>query len=168
MLSAELISQSSNLTMDTTQERALVPSHTPKPLPDHLRSELTSALLSNSTIPVIQSTLYNTSRDAGWIKSVHERAKHLINSGQMTSLQEVSELLIKESREGIEITSSLPGGLRRVRQNVDSADGGTGEVELASDRTDIKFPDRAIREGKEAIRNALEDIVEVETTRAFG
>ncbi|KAL8721586.1 MAG: hypothetical protein Q9225_001750 [Loekoesia sp. 1 TL-2023] len=146
--------------MNTTQDRVLVPSHTPKPLPDYLRSELTSALLASSTIPIIQSTLYNASRDAGWIDSVRERAKQLINSGHPMTWEEVLELLVKESQEWPISRNNMPGGLRRVRQN---GDGGAGAAEPADDLVGIRFPDEAIAKGKEAVRKALEDIVEVET-----
>lgn len=96
---------------------------------------------------------------------MRERAKQLINTGQPITWQEVLELLIKESREGPISRNNMPGGLRRVRQ---SGDSGAGAAEPANDLVTIRFPDEAIAKGKEAIRKALEDIIEVEATGVAG
>lgn len=138
-------------------ERVTVPSHTPKPLPTYLRAELTSSLLSNSTIPVIQSTLYNASQEAGWTEAVLERAKQLFNSGQGMSAQEVLDVIVKESHPNSQGRKGIAGGMRRggLDRGVESKDVG-GEV------VGVRFPERAIVEGKEVIKQALEDIVEVE------
>ncbi|KAL9599537.1 MAG: hypothetical protein Q9219_003781 [cf. Caloplaca sp. 3 TL-2023] len=147
--------------MNSIHDRVLVPSHTPKPLPKHLRSELTSALLSNSSIPTIQSTLYDTSRDAGWMDAVRERAKHLKENQTELSLQEVVELLARESRERTSDCNMKPGGLRRAWSD---EDGEKRAAQSVSDQDKMRFPEQAIVEGKEVIRRALEDIVEVEAT----
>ncbi|KAI4169541.1 MAG: hypothetical protein LQ343_005621 [Gyalolechia ehrenbergii] len=149
--------------MDTAQERVIVPSHTPKPLPDYLRAELTSTLLSTSAIPVIQSTLYNASRDAGWTDSVRERAKQLLNNGQQPSWQELLDLLVKESHPNTQGRKGTPGGLRRVSQQGDRV---PGNAEATDNLVGIRFPNQAVMEGKEAIKQALEDIVEIEGTNA--
>ncbi|KAI4187224.1 MAG: hypothetical protein L6R41_002942 [Letrouitia leprolyta] len=147
-----------------SDDLVIVPSHTPKPLPNYLRAELTSSLLSNSVIPVVQSTLYNASQDAGWIDAVLKRAKQLFNdSSQTWSPQEVLDILAKESRPSSHDHKSTPGGLRRVGQDRGSEDvkGRDGSV------VDIRFPDRAILEGKQVIKQALEEIVEVEGTKTI-
>ncbi|KAL8939396.1 MAG: hypothetical protein Q9216_003382 [Gyalolechia sp. 2 TL-2023] len=147
--------------MSAPQEQVIVPPHTPKPLPNYLRAELTSTLLSTSAIPVIQSTLYNASRGAGWTDSVHERAKQLLNSGQQPSWQEVLDVLVKEAHPNNQGRKGTPGGLRRVGQ---PGDYGLGNQEATDNLVSIRFPDRAIVEGKEAIKQALENIVEIERT----
>ncbi|KAL8923927.1 MAG: hypothetical protein Q9208_004364 [Pyrenodesmia sp. 3 TL-2023] len=146
-------------------ERVIVPAHIPKPLPNHLRSELTSALLSTSAIPVIQSTLHEASQDAEWTTSVRLRAKQLISSGQATSSQDVMEILLKESVERQDDQPVPPGGIRRMRQDRDS---GAEPVKQADGAISVKFPARAITEGKKAIRAALDPVIQVERTRATG
>lgn len=140
-------------------ERVIVPVHTPKPLPIHLRSELTSALLSTSAIPVIQSTLQEASDEAGWTTSVRLRAKQLISSGQATNWQEVVEVLIKESIERQDDQPILPGGIQRMRQDRDK---GVGPAKQTAGVISVKFPAQAITDGKKAIRAALEPVIEVE------
>lgn len=145
--------------MTATHDRVIVPPHTPKPLPSHLRSELTSALLSSPAIPVIQSTLHQASRNAGWADSIRERTKQLINGGNAANWQEVVEMLVKESCETLDNLSNVPGGLRRVRQHQN------GSVEAArssSEVISVRFPEQAITEGKKAIRDALDHLVDVE------
>ncbi|KAL9027489.1 MAG: hypothetical protein Q9196_003991 [Gyalolechia fulgens] len=149
--------------MNAAEERVIVPAHTPKPLPNHLRAELTLTLLSTSAIPVIQSTLYNASRDAGWTDLVRERAKQLFNEGEPLSRQEVLDLLIKESHPKTHGRKRNPGGLRRVGQPRDS---GLGKAKPTDNLVRIRFPDRAVMEGKEVIKQALENIIEVEGTNA--
>ncbi|KAI4190609.1 MAG: hypothetical protein LQ346_004886 [Caloplaca aetnensis] len=148
-----------------SDERVIVPAHTPKPLPNHLRSELTSALLSTSAIPVIQSTLQKASQEEGWTPSIRARAKQLISSGQVMNWQEVVEVLVKESIERQDKQPTLPGGIRRVRQDRNSA------VELAKtadEAISVKFPAQAITEGKKAIRDALDHVIEVEGAGVIG
>ncbi|KAI4148845.1 MAG: hypothetical protein L6R39_002675 [Caloplaca ligustica] len=148
-----------------SQERVVVPAHTPKPLPGHLRSELTSALLSASAIPVIQSTLHDESEKVGWTKSIRERAKQLINNGQATTSQEIVEILIKESCERPGNQLCLPGGLRRTRQGqVD----GSEAAKAANGAIVVNFPEQAIVEGKKAIRDALDPVIEVESIASKG
>ncbi len=146
-------------TVTAMDERVIVPAHTPKPLPSHLRSELTSALLSTSAIPVIQSTLEKASQEEGWTASIRARAKQLISRGQVTNLQELVELLVQESVERQDKQPILPGGIRRVRQDRSS---GVELVKTADETINVKFPARAIREGKKAIRDALDHVIEVE------
>ncbi|KAL8843167.1 MAG: hypothetical protein Q9176_002120 [Flavoplaca citrina] len=142
-------------------DRISVPPQPPRPLPTHLRTSLTSALLSSSTIPQIQSTLYNTSQEAGWNDAVHRRAKQIISSGQATSLKEVTEILVKEAREGRGSNSRpvdrIPGGLARRRQE----DAKSTQKDPA---VDVTFPNEAVKKGKEVVRDALEDIVNIGTS----
>ncbi|KAL8783591.1 MAG: hypothetical protein Q9213_004520 [Squamulea squamosa] len=143
--------------MDRPVERISVPPHTPRPLPSRLRFELTSALLSNSTIPDIQSTLYQTSQDAGWIDAVRERAKQLISSGQATSSHEVIGLLVKEARESSDNQPNIQGGLRRqTHGSISQAAKGP-----ANQKISVRFPEEAVSKGREVVRNALEDFVDV-------
>ncbi|KAL8802938.1 MAG: hypothetical protein Q9182_003488 [Xanthomendoza sp. 2 TL-2023] len=142
--------------MNHSHERILVPPHTPKPLPNHLRFELTSALLSNSAIPVIQSTLYDGSRDSGWIDAVRERAKQLISTGQATTSQQVMEQLVKEARDRSKSQPNIQGGLAHHQKSERGVQATSGPAPI-----NIRFPEQAIIEGKKAVRTALKDIVEV-------
>ncbi|KAI4129540.1 MAG: hypothetical protein LQ338_002176 [Usnochroma carphineum] len=143
-----------------THERVLVPDHTPKPLPNHLRSELTSALLSTSAIPLIQSTLHDAAQKAGWTEALRGRGKQLINSGQATTWQEVVELLVKESCGSPESRPSMPGGLQRRGLHQDI---GAETAKSTEETIRVKFPEQAIREGKNVIRDALDHVVELES-----
>ncbi|KAL8647088.1 MAG: hypothetical protein Q9210_005761 [Variospora velana] len=150
-----------------SHEHVIVPAHTPKPLPSHLRSELTSALLSNSAIPVIQSTLHEASQKAYWERSVQERAKQIIIQGQGTGWQKVVDMLVKESCERPDNSPhhrpQVSGGLRRLRQDQSSF---TGLAHSPTEAIDITFPEQAIQAGKKAIRDALDPLIEVESTGA--
>ncbi|KAL8749727.1 MAG: hypothetical protein Q9184_006692 [Pyrenodesmia sp. 2 TL-2023] len=146
-------------------ERVIVPAHTLKPLPIHLRSELTSVLLSTSAIPVIQSTLQEASDAAGWTTSVRLRAKQLISSGQATNWQDVMDVLTKESIERQDDQPILPGGIRRMRQDRGN---GVEPVKQVDGVISVKFPSQAITEGKKAIRTALDPVIEVEGAGATG
>lgn len=61
-------------------------------------------------------------------------------------------MLVKEAREG---RKGIPGGLARKKEGQDGANG-NGERDI-----DVRFPEEAIKAGKEAVRKALEGIVEV-------
>ncbi|KAL8726981.1 MAG: hypothetical protein Q9166_006344 [cf. Caloplaca sp. 2 TL-2023] len=145
--------------MNASNERILVAPHTPKPLPNHLRYELTAALLSTAAIPKIQSALYDTAQSAGWQDAVRERAKQIISSGQAVSSYEVVKLLAKESRDGTNSRPNIQGGLARRQQSPLSGDRSS---ESADKALRIKFPEQAIKEGKQFVRHALEDLVDVE------
>ena len=147
--------------MDLSHERILVPPHIPKPLPSRLRFEITSALLSNSAIPDIQTTLYDASRESGWIDAVRERAKQLISSGKATSPQEVIGLLVKEAWEGSNNRPTIQGGLARRQQPGSDSQGASGLPEQA---VSVRFPIQAVKQGKGVVRNALEDFVDVGTS----
>lgn len=141
-------------------DRISVPPQPPRPLPTHLRTSLTSALLSSSAIPQIQATLYNTSQEAGWNEAIHRRAKQIISSGQATSSKEVMEILVKEAREGQALNSRpvnrIPGGLARHRQE---------DAKSTQDpAVDVMFPNEAVKRGKEVVRDALENIVDIGTS----
>ncbi|KAI4091266.1 MAG: hypothetical protein L6R37_007769 [Teloschistes peruensis] len=151
--------------MNDTHERIVVPSHTPKPLPYHLRTELTSALLSESAIPMIQSALSDGCRDAGWLDAVLERAKQLIRSGDATTWQEAMDKLAKEARGVTDNQPTVSGGLRRGH----SDDGIRTTADQTVDKSvSIKFPERVMKQGTQIVRNALENIVEIENTDARG
>ncbi|KAL9012013.1 MAG: hypothetical protein Q9173_003184 [Seirophora scorigena] len=136
----------------------IVPAHTPKPLPSDLRSELTSALLSNSAIPVIQSTLHQASQEAHWEGSIRERAKQIITQGQAAGWQEVVEMLVKESCKRPDNQSHVPGGLRSLRRD---HSGSAGPTRSPNEATSVTFPEQAIRAGKKAIREALDPLIEM-------
>lgn len=61
-------------------------------------------------------------------------------------------MLVKEAKEG---RRGMPGGLARRKGG---QDGGTGSGERV---IDVRFPEEAIKAGKEVVRGALEGIVEV-------
>ncbi|KAL8770846.1 MAG: hypothetical protein Q9209_003497 [Squamulea sp. 1 TL-2023] len=147
--------------MERSVERVLVPPHTPKPLPSRLRFELTSALLSNSAIPDIQSTLYHTSQGTGWIDAVRERAKQLISSEQATSSHEVIAILVKEARENSNNQLNIQGGLARRQTHGSGSQAVRGP---ASQNISVRFPEEAVNKGKKVVRNALEDLVDVGTS----
>lgn len=147
--------------MDRHHERILVPPQIPKPLPSHLRFELTSALLSDSAIPTIQSTLYDTSQDVGWIDAVRDRAKQLISTGQATSSHQVTEILLKEARARSKSRATTTRSHAHHRQTESDGQGSSG---LTPQAVDIKFPDEAIKEGMKVVRTALEDIADVRTS----
>ncbi|KAL9636131.1 MAG: hypothetical protein Q9204_002374 [Flavoplaca sp. TL-2023a] len=142
-------------------DRISVPPQPPRPLPTHLRTSLTSALLSSSAIPQIQSTLHNTAQEAGWNDAVHRRAKQIISSGKATSLKEVMEILVKEAMEGRGSNSRpvdrIPGGLARPRQEVANS----AQEDPA---VDVMFPNEAVKKGKEVVRDGLEDLVDIGTS----
>lgn len=145
--------------MNRTSERIIVPLHVPTPLPSHLRTELTSALLSESAIPVVQSALSDAFRDAGWMDLVRDRAKQLISSGQATTWHEVMERLMMEARGNQHSRQTPPGGLRRKHEN----EGVLARGNSPADHTvSVRFPEDAANKGKEAVRNALENLVEIE------
>ncbi|KAL9579428.1 MAG: hypothetical protein Q9212_005117 [Teloschistes hypoglaucus] len=149
--------------MNNTHERIVIPAHTPKPLPYHLRTELTSALLSESLIPIIQSALSDGSRDAGWMDSVRERAKQLIRSGDATTWQEAMDKLPKEARGVTDNQPTVLGELRRGQSD--------NEIRTTPDPTvnksvNIKFPEHVMKQGIQVVRNALENIVEIENPDA--
>lgn len=150
-----------------SHEHVIVPAHTPKPLPSHLRSELTSALLSNSAIPVIQSTLHEASQEVYWERSIQERAKQIIEQGHATGWQEVVDMLVKESCERPHNSPhnrpQVSGGLRRLRQDQSSF---TGPAHSPMEAINVTFPERALKAGKKAIREALDPLIEVESTGA--
>ncbi|KAL8846383.1 MAG: hypothetical protein Q9221_008525 [Calogaya cf. arnoldii] len=129
-------------------DRILIPSAPPTPLPPKLLQTLISALLSpptgTSAIPHIQSALSNNAKAAGWNEAVHKRAKEIIESGQAGNVKEVMEVLVREAmvREG------KGKGLKKV-----GGGGGGGGV---------RFPDEAIEAGRKVVRDALEGIVDVE------
>ncbi|KAL8838907.1 MAG: hypothetical protein Q9170_001944 [Blastenia crenularia] len=137
-----LIAREPNNAHALDEDRVLVPSHTPKPLPTHLRAELTSALLSSYAIPAIQSTLYDNARKKQWTEAVRERAKQLIRQGGAMDWRGVVEELVKEAREGY-------NGRKETKSP-------------AFDGINIRFPEQAVAEGKKVVRNTLEDIVEIE------
>ncbi|KAL8688547.1 MAG: hypothetical protein Q9218_005573 [Villophora microphyllina] len=151
--------------MNYTSERIVVPSHTPKPLPNHLRTELTSALLSESAIPTIQSALSDECREAGWMDALRQRAKQLIRNGNAVTWQEVVNKLANEVKGGLDNRPNAPGGLRRGY----TSEGSRSTVDQSADKTvKIEFPEIATERGIKVVRNALENIVEVENTEAQG
>ncbi|KAI4198499.1 MAG: hypothetical protein LQ350_005228 [Teloschistes chrysophthalmus] len=150
--------------MNDTHERIVVPSHTPKPLPYHLQTELTTALLSESAIPLIQSALSDGCRDAGWMDAVRERAKQLIRSGDATTWQEAVDKLAKEARGVADDQSTVSsGGLRRGH-----SDNGirTTQGPIVNKPVNIKYPVHVMKQGTQVVRNALENIVEIENPDA--
>ncbi|KAI4196906.1 MAG: hypothetical protein LQ348_002229 [Seirophora lacunosa] len=146
-----------------SHDLVIVPAHTPKPLPSYLRSELTSTLLSNSAIPVIQRTLHQASQEAHWEGSIRERAKQIITQGQAIGWQEVVEMLVKESCERPDNRPHVPGGLRRLRQDQSSS---AGSTRSPNEAISVTFPEQAIRAGKKAIKEALDPLIELESTAA--
>lgn len=150
-----------------SHEYVIVPAHTPKPLPSHLRSELTSALLSNSAIPVIQSTLHEASQEVYWERSIQERAKQIIVQEHATGWQEVVDMLVKESCEPPHNSPhhrpQVSGRLRRLRQDQSSF---TGPANSPTEAINVTFPEQARKAGKKAIREALDPLIEVESTGA--
>ncbi|KAL8963902.1 MAG: hypothetical protein Q9183_004860 [Haloplaca sp. 2 TL-2023] len=146
--------------MNSTSEKIIVPAHIPKPLPNHLRAELQAALLSNSSIAAIQSALFNTSRDAGWMEDVRKRAKQIIGNGEAMTPKAVMEKLIKEAQGETASRRNIPGGMRRVQK-----DEGVGASGNPTEPTvSVKFPEAATKKGKVVVRDALEDLVDVENT----
>ncbi|KAL9018601.1 MAG: hypothetical protein Q9185_004117 [Variospora sp. 1 TL-2023] len=151
-----------------SHEHVIVPAHTPKPLPSHLRSELTSALLSNSAIPVIQSTLHEASQEVYWERSIQERAKQIIVQGHATGWQEVVDMLVEESCERPHNSPhnsprnrpQVSGRLRRLRQDQSNF---TGPAHSPTEAINVTFPEQARKAGKKAIREALDPLIEVET-----
>ncbi|KAL8659836.1 MAG: hypothetical protein Q9202_006935 [Teloschistes flavicans] len=149
--------------MNGNNERIIIPSHMPNPLPYHLRTELTSALLSESVIPKIQSALSDGRQDTGWMDAVRERAKQLIRNGDATTWQGVVDKLAKEARGVTENQPTVSGGLRRGH----SSNGIKPTAGQTVDKpVDIRFPEHAIKQGTEVVRSALENLVEVENTDA--
>ncbi|KAL9000341.1 MAG: hypothetical protein Q9169_001058 [Polycauliona sp. 2 TL-2023] len=149
--------------MSGLDDHILVPANPPNPLPTRLRTNLTSALLSSSAIPNIQSTLHSTSQDLGWIEAVHQRAKQLISSGQATTSKEAVDMLVTEAMaQNNKKETNLRGGLVGKNQ-LQERDGGRVRGVGDDKIIDVRFPEEAARRGKEVVREALEDIVDVET-----
>ena len=71
------------------------------------------------------------------------------------------EILVKEAREGRGSNSRpvdrIPGGLARRRQE----DAKSTQEDPA---VDVTFPNEAVKKGKEVVRDALEDIVDIGTS----
>lgn len=147
-----------------SSDRILIPPSPPSPLPPNLLTTLTSALLSStSAIPHLQYTLLSTAQSHHWPDAIHQRAKQLINTGQATTPQEVMAQLVLEAREGRK--GMMPGALARGK-GPDSKSGnwsgngnGNGEQVI-----DVRFPEEAVKAGKEVVRGALEEIVDVRTS----
>ncbi|KAI4224827.1 MAG: hypothetical protein L6R36_004389 [Xanthoria steineri] len=136
-----------------SSDRILIPPSPPSPLPPNLLTTLTSALLSStSAIPHLQSTLLSTAQSHPWPDAIHQRAKQLITTGQATTPQEVMAQLVLEAREGRK--RMMPGALARGK----GPDGTSGNGDQA---IDVRFPEEAVKAGKEVVRGALEGIVDV-------
>lgn len=71
------------------------------------------------------------------------------------------EILVKEAREGWGSNSRpvnrIPGGLARPHQEDANSTHGNPAV-------DVTFPNEAVKKGKEVVRDALEDIVDIRTS----
>ncbi|KAI4234238.1 MAG: hypothetical protein LQ349_003914 [Xanthoria aureola] len=139
-------------------DRILIPPSPPSPLPPNLLTTLTSALLSStSAIPHLQSTLHSTAQSHHWPDAIHQRAKQLISTGQATTPQEVMAQLLLEAREG---RKGMPGGMERGKGQDGKSGSGSGNGN-GEQVIDVRFPEEAVKAGKEVVRGALEGIVDV-------
>ena len=92
------------------------------------------------------------------MNDVRKRAKQMIGSGEATTPKAVTEKLIKEARGETASRQNFRGGMRRVQK-----DEGVGASEKPTEPTiSVKFPEPATKKGKEVVRDALEDLVDVE------
>ena len=143
-------------------DKVILPAHLPRPLPSRLRSELTAALLANSVISNLQSTLYDGSRNAGWRDAVVERTKELIKNGEAQTRNEILTKLAKESR-GDNIAQTRDNrGINRGHMEK-QADREEGELEKS--KLNVKFPEGVAKKGEKIIRSALDDITEFDAIR---
>ncbi|KAL9611104.1 MAG: hypothetical protein Q9167_004237 [Letrouitia subvulpina] len=132
--------------MSTKAPKVIVPAHIPKPLPDHLRSALVSALLASSSIENIQIAMHDTCMETGWLDAIHQRAKYIIHNGEADTWGEVMVIMIKEI-----LGKDEPQNAHRQSK------GGA-----AKSNAIVRTPDKVVKSGVSAVRTALDKLIEVE------
>ncbi|KAL9043902.1 MAG: hypothetical protein Q9214_002927 [Letrouitia sp. 1 TL-2023] len=142
-----------------TAPKVIVPAHIPKPLPDHLRSSLVSALLASSSIENIQSAMHDRCVETGWLDAIHQRAKDVIYNGEADTWGEVMAIITKEALGKEEPRAgSAAGSNGKSFQNARRQSGGRA----AHSNTIVRMPDEVVKSGVSAVRTALDKFIELE------
>lgn len=139
--------------------KVVVPAHVPKPLPDHLRAALVSALLASSSIENIQSAMHDKCTKTGWINAVQQRAKDVIHNGEANTWGEVMTIMTKEvlgkEERGVRNDARSNGkGIQNARRQP--------EGRIADPNTAVKMPDEVVESGVSAVRTALDKFIDLE------
>lgn len=135
----------------TTTTVTITPS-IPSPLPTDLRHQLTSALLSASAIPTLQSTLYTKCEETGWLDAVRKRAVQLIREGE-------------EVGEGVAYEEVFGRVMGEAKAKGRESGGGKGHGE---GKVDVRVPEVVVNEGTKIVREALEKVVVIERKEEHG
>lgn len=115
----------------------IVPRNLPSPLPNTLRTSVSTALLSShASIPTIQRTFSNALDSSGWTKRLNERVLELLRSGECTSYEDIMQRILQESGR--------------------QASSGPRSRRVSSVNRSLEVPDGAVEEGIKAVEIELE------------
>lgn len=139
--------------------KVIVPAHIPKPLPDHLRSALVSALLASSSIENIQSAMHDKCTETGWLDAIHQRAKDVIHNDEADTWGEVMAIITKEVLGNEERGVGNDAGFNGKRfQNARRQP----EGRVTHSNIIVRMPDEVVKSGVSAVRAALDNFIELE------
>jgi hypothetical protein len=117
------------------------------PLPQALRNELYSALLSGTGITTIESTLTEELQRSGWLGTLKEYMTQLLRSGECTT---VDELMVRV-RDKI---------AKRAVNGTNGVNGVDGHEEVGEE-LDLAVPEEALRKGAKTVRSELDKVCEI-------
>lgn len=141
--------------MPSQQNPVSVPATSASELSSALQTELTAALISNGSIPRIQSAITHELQLAGWTTNLRAYIQDLLRSGECTTYNEVMNKVLAEAKPANASADGVNGDSKKLTNGVN------GVHRKTSEEGSIRVPDRAVREGIRVVRKELESLCEI-------
>jgi len=113
-----------------------------------LQNQLTAGLITNGSIPVIQSALLHELQASGWTANLRTYITQLMRSGECTKYDDIMDKVLEEAMKGVSADKAKTNG---ANTNGKPAEG------------DLKMPDNVVKEGIRVVKKELEKICEVQS-----
>jgi len=113
-----------------------------------LQNQLTAGLVTNGSIPIIQSALLHELQASGWTANLRAYITHLMRSGECTKYDDIMDKVLEEAMKGVTAEKAKTNGAATNGKSVEG---------------DLKMPDNVVREGIKVVKKELEKICEVQS-----
>jgi len=113
-----------------------------------LQNQLTAGLVTNGSIPVIQSALLHELQASGWTAHLRAYITQLMRSGECTKYDDIMDKVLEEAMKGVNAEKAKTNGAVAT----------TGKPVEG----DLKMPENVVKEGIKVVKKELEKICEVQ------
>ncbi|KIW03795.1 hypothetical protein, variant [Verruconis gallopava] len=122
-----------------------------------LHDTLSTALLEAHSIPAIEKVLAQSLAEAGWTTELRAYIQRLVRSGECTNYQQILKKVMAAVTTGKE--GSANGAVQNGEGDAAAANANTTN---AVGTSDLRIPEKVVRDGVMAVRKELEKVVTID------